>query len=265
MTGQISRFVGIGSDHIKDVFTQTQGLLSRHGVDVVCLEHQVDRLGCAAEIAKSRITEELIKGATLRFDAVPTLQNGIRLEAGGLTFFEYNPVARFSYPELAAGVFYALEKNLPLYFCEWSNIFGDSFMHFESGKVCLDSINGRSTYQNYPAEFDIKERKPDINGCHITARNRYTSDAINYLFDSGLSSITHIGGAAHFLSSGVPGFIRVPEFPFDIRLAYTEGTGIPNLVKAEHKIWYDLVDEVCHEDNGNQDTIVNYSEVDALG
>lgn len=225
-------FIYLGSDHEVRVDEQLVKVLREYPVDAITLEERLDL---------TRIKDRLYdypsgKERLLAKDGTPfivTRSDEIKttLVASGL--YVYGHPRSNNHPESNTGIRYAIGNKLPFYFIERTSAFGDAIFEFYRGKLKVHSLEGKMTYQNYP-----DTRNLDEFAFSVPARNRFSSDALNFLFNE-CNCIAHIGGIGHFDSS----------FKLDRNNIFSEFiTPLPsrdlelqNLVHSQKKFGFNLV------------------------
>lgn len=228
------RFIGIGSDHHTDVYTEVNGILRKEKPTKVSLEHQV-RIWNPMESFPDNATRMEERKAELRegleIEVISKNRRDTILKAGDIYLYGFPRTNRGSVPEWNAGLHYGIDNDIPIYFVEFNSSFPDAILEIKGGVARAISIEGRTTYQDHPDEFlEGPNGGVIITIEYVDARNRFTSDVINYLLESD-DKFVHIGGTNHFRSGH--GGDGIPPL--------TEGLELQNLVRSDEKVVYDAV------------------------
>ncbi len=231
-------FIGIGSDHEKYVHDEVESILSNEKPECIALEEHINPYNIGEPLSSPRCVERKKELSHECLDYTVSKKAGYpAIKVNDLFVYgAYSPRIH----ELDAGFSFAIRNGIPFYLVDFSIDFPDTIQEFKDGKFCLISLKGKTTYQKHPDEF-MKFRGKIITGvADVDARNRFTSDSINYLLEN-YDSLAHIGGCGHFDSS------TEPDPDSWNRCVLHEGLELQYLVRADKKKVYNLVDNTALE------------------
>lgn len=188
----------------------------------------------------------ILKSGPLPFEAISLEKYKVSLKVSNYHIFDHSRCSGNSvnlFTETHAAITFALTYKIPFYFTEWDSKLGNNILCFSEGLVQAISLKGKTTYQDHPDEFYIfPPGRISISEMHLTARNRFTSDAINHLFDLGYNPIAHVGGTGHFSFEAAQ---KSPDR--DLVQPLKEGARLTDLIKAQRYFYYDLVEETSDQ------------------
>ncbi|MEK6827712.1 MAG: hypothetical protein AABX78_00005 [Nanoarchaeota archaeon] len=196
----LTKFIGIGISHTRQVFQRIYDILKEESLDAVTIEQRINTYTSWHELLS-------------RKDLVL-----IRLEGEGELVGAYE-----------AGILYALENGIPLFFVDGShkegNYNGDleasTSINLTQATIEEKLLEHLIVYNGnivVPNAFYVKNENgqvhhvnPTSSDMQIMPRNIFTSDAINSLGRKfGFHSLAHIGGIGHFEAVGIR--LQSPEF-----------------------------------------------------
>jgi hypothetical protein len=231
----MDKFIGLGSDHMSRVDAYATRILKRHRPDAITIEQVIHNSNIGENSSNPRWNERITElSSPARYNVSMTPDPMI--EANDLVLFESPWNEDHFYSEKHAAILYAIKAHIPFYFTDFSNDWRDHIFMLQDGVMTPINIAGHTTYQEHPEEYMRTDSGLAIICMeNVDARNRFMSDAINFI-SPGYRTIAHVSGRGHFDAS-------MPQANswLGITIGSKSGTQVQDLVAAKEKVIYDLV------------------------